>query len=309
MVNRMCMVAIGMLCWVHAQAAPGELPCPSGWLSVRAMVTRVSPPGAELARRPAGGLASVPLAVGGVLCEGDALLFASGAEDAQVELYEASKLVTWVGRRGPYTVPSGLKAKFGAASAYLSAAFESAGELGPPPTRPNPTAARGNSSKSAASPIREVKHLRDLPRQRLANGARPTVAWLGGIAPYSCQALSEDGVALWSQSDIAAGWCTYPADLMRAARLVVRDAQGRSAGWNITVATRDELPRPGWVQREFATLGATEMVAWAIWIWQNAGPEWRLQAVAMLGSAAQSEWLASYFLDSVLAEVPVVAPL
>lgn len=309
--KRMCAVTVGLLCWGHAPSAlagAGELPCPSGWLSVRAMVTRVSPPRAELVRRTAGSQASVPIAVGGVLCEGDALLFASAAEDVQVELYEAGKLVTWAGHRGPYTVPSGLKASLGAAAAYLSAVFEGASELGPPPMRPNPTAARGDGSTAAASPIQAVKHLRDLPRQRLAHGARPTVAWLGGVGPYTCQALGEDGDALWSHRDIAAGWCTYPPDLTRSTRLVVRDAQGRSAGWNIAAAMRDELPRPAWVARDAATPAAPELAAWAIWIWQNAGPEWRLQAVAMLGTAAQSEWLASYFLDSVLAEVPVVAP-
>ena len=77
--TRLCALALLM----HARALPAAAapnpPCPQGWLGIQAMVTRVSPANASLARLPAGGRAMVPLSLGGVLCEGDTLEFAAGS--------------------------------------------------------------------------------------------------------------------------------------------------------------------------------------------------------------------------------------
>lgn len=293
-------------------AAAAGAPCPGGLFSIRAMVTRVQPADASLFRRAAAGGAPVPLAVGGVLCEGDALEFGPVAPTT-VEIYEAGEVVTLDGRRGPYRVRSGARAVLAAASAYIGSAFGGLGDLALPQDRPRPTASRGDAAdaEGASAPIRPVRPLRDLPRQRLSVEARPVLAWTGGTPPYACQALDADAEVRWSAGGLQTGWCGADADPAHTARLVVRDARGSSAGWNVQPAAADAVPRPPWLSGPAApdaALSSADRTAWAIWLWQSAGPEWRLQAVAMLDAQAGREWLARYFLDSVLGELPLLEP-
>lgn len=306
--TRLCALALLM----HASALPAVAapnpPCPQGWLGIQAQVTRVSPASTSLGRLPAGARAVVPLSIGGVLCEGDTLQFPTGSGDVVVDLYEAGRIVSVEARKGPYKVMDGVRAKVSAAAAYINAALEGIGELGLPQSRPQPTASRGGATAETSSPIRAVKPLRDLPRQRLTPDVRPIVGWLGGAGPYACLALDDDGEPLWNQPGIDTGWCNYATDLARAKRLIVRDAQGRSAGWNVAPASAEDVPRPPWVAVDAIKLSHADSTAWGIWLWQSAGPEWRLQAIGMLDAASKSEWLARYFVDSVLGEVPVLAP-
>jgi hypothetical protein len=291
----------------HAAAAPGATACDQGWLGVQAMVARVSPVGTRLLRRPAGGQTAVPLAVNGVLCGGDTLEFASPQAPATVELYQAGGMVTRSAQQGPYTVPIGVRAMFSAAAAFLGAALEGAGELGAPPSRPQVTASRGEAGAPAEStPIRSIKPLRDLPRQRIAADSRPIVGWRGGAAPYTCRALSPDGEAVWGSEHLNAAWCNFALGGAPVGRLQVRDAQGRSAGWNVDLVAPGDVPRPSWLPNGANVVSDADTTAWALWLWQQGGAEWRLQALAMLNGVAGREWAASLLLDNVLAETPVV---
>lgn len=305
---RLCALALLM----HAPALPAAAapnpPCPQGWLGIQAQVTRVSPASASLGRLPAGAHSVVPLSIGGVLCEGDTLQFPAESGDAVVEIYEAGRIVSVDARKGPYKLKDGVRAKLSAAAAYINAALEGVGDLGLPQSRPQPTASRGAAAAEASSPIRAVKPMRDLPRQRLSPDVRPVVGWLGGAGPYACLALDDDGEPLWKHAGIDNGWCNYATDLARARRLIVRDAQGRSAGWNVAPASAEDVPRPPWLAAGATGLSQADSTAWGIWLWQSAGPEWRLQAIGMLDAASKSEWLARYFVDSVLGEAPVLAP-
>ena len=290
-------------------ATAGEPACPRGWFGIQAMVTRIDPSTGKVGKRPVGGR-SADVVVNGVLCEGETLLFPKGSEKVVVELYEAGRVVIVDARQEPYTIRGGASEVLSAALAYVATAFEGALGLGLPPSRPQPTASRGKDAPEAASTrqIQAILHLRNLPRQRITDGTRPVVAWREGAGPYACQALSDGTAVLWARTDLDAGWCEFGADMQRTARLVVRDARGRSAGWNVVRAVWTEVPRPEWIALGTPVVSSADLTAWAIWIWEKAGPQWRLQSLGMLNAEASSEWLASYFLDSVLAETPLLAP-
>jgi hypothetical protein len=292
-----------------ALAAAPEPPCPRGWFGVQAIVTRINPANADVRLRSARGNSSV-LGVNMTLCEGDTILFPNGSDGTVVELYKTGEMVQAEASKGPYTIKGGTREASRAARAYLDAALDAVFNLGAPPPRPNPTASRGNgaSAAAAAEPIRTILHLRNLPRQRITADTHPVVGWRGGIAPYACQALNEGAEVTWAQADLGVGWCEFGAGLDHAARLVVRDAAGRSAGWNVAVVAWPNVPRPEWVPRNMSDLSSADMTAWAIWIWQTAGPEWRLQSLGMLNRVGRTEWLANYFVDSVLAEMPPLRP-
>ncbi|MNH42218.1 hypothetical protein D3C79_1038740 [compost metagenome] len=66
------------------------------------------------------------------------------------------------------------------------------------------------------------------------------------------------------------------------------------------------LPRPDWVSAGTPVLDLEHRAAWAIWLWREGGPAWRLQALAMLNETRQN-WLAGWLLAGILAETPQVA--
>jgi hypothetical protein len=298
-----------ILLWtcLPALAVAGGAPCPGGLFSIQAMVTRVQPADSVLFRIPSAGGAPVALIAGGILCEGDMLEFGPVASGVKVEIYEAGQVITVDGGLGAYRVKSGARAVLAAASAYIATALGGVGDLAMPQDRPRPTAARGGEADEAA-PIRPIRTLRDLPRQRLSTEARPVLAWTGGVPPYACQVLDAETEVRWAAGGIESGWCKAETGEASAARLIVRDARGRSAGWNVRAAAPAEVPRPAWLPGAVVTLSSADRTAWAIWLWQDGGPEWRLQAVAMLDAQARDEWLARYFLDGVLGELPLLQP-
>ena len=296
-------------CWIPAPAAPKEEPCRRGWFGVQAIVTRISPASATVQKLSAQGYSS-KIAVNFALCDGDTIVFPDGGDGTVVELYKTGEVVHVEASKGPYAIKGGARATIRAATAYVDAAFEALLNLGPPPPRPNPTASRGTGASALAAEehIQAILNLRNLPRQRVTADAHPIIGWRGGIAPYACQVLNDSSEVVWTLANLGAGWCEFGASLGPAVRLVVRDAGGRSVGWNVATVPWLDVPRPEWVPVETSMLPSADRTAWAIWIWQRAGPEWRLQSLGMLNKAARVEWLANYFVDSVLAEVPPLKP-
>jgi hypothetical protein len=116
------------------------------------------------------------------------------------------------------------------------------------------------------------------------------------------------GDVIVNTSGIEAGWCEF-GKLDGAVRLRVRDANRRSEGWNVTLVSWSDVPRPDWLAASATpNIASGDLTAWGIWLWSQHGAEWRMQSMAMLNSASRREWLAQYFLDHILAETPLVQP-
>lgn len=270
-------------------------PC-NGWLSISAQVVRITPPSGDVRKRPA-----IAVRESDVLCEGDTLLIPAGAS---VDLYEAGRTVT---RTGEYTIRGGATALTGKAAEYVKLALALIDPERPVP-RPTSTSVRGSQEAGTdRGAILAIAPLRDLPRQNIAEGVRPIAAWRDGTPEFRCEALNEDVEVIGNNESVTNAWCRYAALPAAAARLRVRDARHRSIGWNVRRVSWHDVPRPNWIGPDVgASLPSQEKTAWAIWLWQNADAGWRMQSLAMLDEASQTQWLAGYFVDHILAESPPV---
>ncbi|MHC6225145.1 hypothetical protein ACYU03_10335 [Pseudomonas sp. X10] len=309
MIRSMPATALALACTlgtpqVLAQQPPS--PCPDGWLSIRARVNQLTPTNARLSIDRASSQTHAPVTVGSVLCEGDTLLFEPGQENTQVELFEAGRLFIWEGQRGPYSVPSGTKARLNAVAAYLNAAFAGANDLGPTLQRANPTHGRGGGA-SNNEVMRAITPLRDLPRQALVIGTRTVTGWHNGSGPWRCNWLDSDSQVLLRGEAIHAAHCRTSPAPANVAALETEDAQGATLIWPVEEVSATALPRPEWVPPGTPVLDAETRAAWAVWLWREGGAAWRLQAVAMLNET-RDVWLAGWLLAGILAENPQVVP-
>lgn len=288
-------------------AAGAEPACEQGWLLVQAQVANVSPAGAR-AERLTPNRKRRQVHAGDLLCNGDTLIV---PKDATVELNLAGRAVVVGGDKPSYVVEGGMASRRAAISEYLRLALGTIGSLPPPEERPQPTHGRGGESPGTgnALPLKPILYLDELPRQRLTPDLPVVVAWRNGDAPFSCETSDANDKIIWKSPPLAALSCQVGTRAGSAARLVVRDARQRTEGWNLAPEQWSAVPRPDWIGASGGLrMASGDLSAWAIWLWQNGGEEWRLQALGMLNAAARNEWLASYFLDQALAEVPPLPP-
>jgi hypothetical protein len=291
--------------WMVMCIALGAIPawavdvsCKEGWFGVKAQIVRIDPAGQKVFRRR-GSEPDAPVGVDDTLCAGDVLRLPN--EVKSIDYYEGGRTVHLTER----TYTAGGTGSFGGkAGEYVKLLMGSVAVLSPPPPRPAATSSRGTVAVQAG-PAQAILPLKDLPRQHIAIGLSTYVSWRDGHAPYACEVTDESADPLWKGTATEQGWCTIPVENRAAARLSVRDADRRALGWNVQVVQWTDVPRPKWIDGLAASqLPAAQTTAWALWLWREAAPEWRLQALGMLGSAAKNEWLAGYFLDGVLNESP-----
>lgn len=302
--HRFCaFVLAGMIADV---ALAAESSCAGGWFGARAQITRIHPAGGTVISRTASGTER-RVGVDAVLCAGDVLVVPAGVRSAEV--YDGSKS-SQVTEGGTLRLASDRQTVVGRAAEFVRLLMDSATSVSAPPPRPAATSSRGSGSKPAEpSPIQPILPLRDLPRQRLTAGLSVPLGWRDGAEPYECHVMDELAESLAATSEGRKGWCAARVDRPQIARLVVRDAHRRSVGWNVAIVPWKEVPRPEWIDREAAAgLDSPSLTAWALWLWRSGSPQWRLQALAMLNSVVDKEWLAGYFVDSVLAETPPIRP-
>jgi hypothetical protein len=280
--------------------------CPAGLFGVVAQIVRVDPPGTMLSKRLVSGR-DEPVGTNGVICAGESLDVSDKGGLRSVEVY--------TGGRKEVLKPDvrfqrerGLLAHTASALNFLSDLIGGVAAIKPPPSVPVPTAVRGaESTAPAATVVRALRGLRE-PQQKLVMGLAPVLGWRGGSGPYRCLALSDaaEEVASAVQPGTAS-WCAIEGDVSRAALLQVRDDFGKRESWNVTFVEEADVPRPAWLGST-QRLAHADRTAWAVWLWKDAGPEWRLTALAMLHRLAPVEWVAGYARDSLLSESDTFAP-
>jgi hypothetical protein len=292
---------------LHAVYAAGE--CSGGVFGIAAQVVRIVPVDGALFKRTVDG-DDVRIGLDGLICSGDSLQLLAGGPVIKVDLYVR-------GQRQTLTPPDRfVSSRGGLASAsqaltFLADAIGGTASIKAPPEIPGPTATRGASAgpPSPALQIRTMRLLEELPRQNVTPDVMPLLSWREGAAPYACEAVSSEGDVVWkSPQPVTASWCELAPALGRSAQWLVRDARGRTSTWNIRFVERSTLPVPPWLGQRGERLASADHTAWAWWLWKNAGPAWRLQALAMLHEAAPEEWIAGYLRDQVLAESAAYSP-
>jgi hypothetical protein len=296
------LVALLGLCTAPTAFGDQANTCPGGWLSVQAEILRILPANTKLERRS--GSHSDKVGVDAVLCAGDVLIV---PDKTTVEIYEAGRTST---HSSNYTVKASSGALASKAAQYLKVALSLVNPQ-PPAARPTSTSIRGFSPSAAAGAagLFATNSLRDLPKQSLVANLSPITSWRDGAPTFRCDVVDDDLNVLWSSEELNRTWCEYGKLPGQAARLRVHDLRRRSLGWNISVVEWPQVPRPEWVAGTAnASLPIPDLSAWGIWLWENGGTPWRMQSLAMLNKASDSQWLARYFLDHVLDESPPIRP-
>lgn len=293
-----------------AQVGPSG--CADGWFAIQARIISLAPPTARLFKSRGGSLATTPVAPGAFLCAGESLVFDPSGGPASVELLEAGKVTRVDSTKRQYTVRGDLAASAAGVGAFLDTLLSGARLLGSPTPRGQVNGARGIPgapvNASAISQASAIEPLKSLPRQKLAIDSDTVVGWLDGVGPFKCETRDDDNVAQWSSAPVGVQWCKVPIRSRQTVRVAVREAGGRSTGWQVQVVDATEIPRPPPAIRTGKDRSANDTTAWAIWLWQKGGPEWRLQALGLAASVENDVFLARHFVDSVLAEIPLVSP-
>lgn len=294
-----CLLAL-LLPAAKISAAPAD--CAGGIFGVRAQVVRIVPPGAPVVKHAAN-QTSIPLKLDDVVCSGETVVV-DGDRVRTVELYVNGRRVVVEPNR-PYTAPGGVRAVAKEMLTFVSDLIVGTNPLAAPSAIPSPTSTRGGEEE----PFRQTNLLRGLPAQRMAREEAALLSWRGGEGPYVCEARNESGTTVSrTQLSDTTSWCKVGLTDARTITLTAKDARGGSVTWTVTPAASNEIPRPAWVGSNTTALSDEERTAWALWLWKEGGPAWRLQALGMFDRLAPGTWLAAYVRDGVLADSKKLTP-
>ena len=294
----------GLAAALASSAAFGvEAPCSGGWFSVRAELVRTMPASASVFRLETSGKQS-ELFDGQLLCEGDTLVVEPPLQ--YIEVRQGSRVFQVPVAEHRWTVPHGVAVAGAAAAEYVRLAMATLTVFSPPPSRPKATSVRG-PEEGAPAPPRAIRFIDGGEHERLTADRPAIVAWSGGTPPFACVG---DTASSTPTDAGTARWCEFRAPLARQAGSIGMSASdGKAIRWKIEKRAWRDVPRPDWVAHsEAPPASAIDELAWALWLWQHAPADWRLQSLSMLDDAARSEWLAGYVLDLTLNEAPPTLP-
>jgi hypothetical protein len=303
MLRRWCVAlgALGVVTHPAVVAAPAD--CPGGLLGVAAQIVSVQPEGAALMRTTAENQ-KVQAVAGQHLCHGESVAVPPAGQPVSAVLHVGGQ--RRVLERGQSFAAAAASAALNAqAVALLDSLQLPDGGLRIAPDVPEPRLVRsaGEGATGPALQLTTLRTLRSLPRQALTGDVAPVLAWREGVGPYTCNIVSVQGDVITSRSaDERSSWCALPAGQTNATQLLVRESRGPSVTWNVRWVDWADVPRPPTLPSLSPTASAADRAAWALWLWREAPPAWRLQGLAMLHQLAPQAWLAGYARDLILAD-------
>ena len=242
------------------------------------------------------------------MCVGESVVLAKNSPVKRVELYVGWRR-EWVTPDHPFHNTGGVVSAAQQSIGFASRVLGLAKDVRAPPV-PTTTAARGGADDAPSRPLRTLRALSDLPTQRLTSDVAPVLAWREGSLPYRCEARNDRGdtVASAAAPDTHDAWCAFDRNAGGTVQLLVIDADSAQQSWDVGPARWTDVPKPAWLASDARGLAPGDRIAWALWLWKSAGPEWRIQALAMLNQLAPTTWAAGYARDCILAEMPNLTP-
>jgi hypothetical protein len=286
-----------------ASAAPD---CTGSWLNAHSTVLRVVPESATVNRLASGGRPGRPLQRADTLCNGDVLRFPTESLNAIVEVYRGGAIEVLDSRVSGVSLGTASPAALEAASRFVNSLLAGIQSFSPP-TVPVHAVRHDGQGDQLRGPALLVASAAG--EQLLAEGQQLTLTWLSGVPPYRCELLDDAGNVLRAAPGVQERRCQLmlpePGTRVRA---VVSDGAQRSVGWLIRIVPVTSVDRPEWVAASHAFEHSTTDAAWAVWLWRHGGAKWRLQSLSMASTLSASSFLASHFVRSVEADVPVVVP-
>lgn len=299
--GRVALGALGLVTSLGVVASPAD--CPGGLLGIAAQIVSVQPEGAALMRTTAEDQ-KVQAVAGQHLCHGESVAVPPAGLAVSAVLHVGGQ--RRVLERGQSFSAAAASAALNAqAVALLDSLQLPDGGLRIAPDVPEPRLVRsaGEGATGPALQLTTLRTLRSLPRQALTEDVAPVLAWREGVGPYTCNVVSVQGDVITSRSaDERSSWCVLPAGQTNATQLLVRESRGPSVTWNVRWVDWADVPRPPTLPSLSPTASAADRAAWALWLWREAPPAWRLQGLAMLHQLAPQAWLAGYARDLILAD-------
>jgi hypothetical protein len=274
-------------------------PCEGDWFDVQAQVILIEPVGSTLEKRSTKGIVSY-LEANDVICSGDLVALPPHGSPTRVVLYQSGRsIILLPGQSFANTVT--LRRYSANAARFVRELMSGIGALKPAPGRPVETVTRGGGSK-----LRVTNPLDTGALQRLTLDMPIVSTWRDGLPPFTCSALTSAGRVIAQTAVQQDAWCSLTGRLRNANTFVIRDAASAVLSWKIEKVSWKDVPRPEWLSRRPV---AEEKVAWALWLWVEGGPAWRLQALSMLSEGSSSQFLAAYMRDNILADSQLIKSL
>lgn len=303
MLRRWCVAlgALGVATHPAVVAAPAD--CPGGLLGVAAQIVTIEPQGAALLRTNVKDQ-KVQAVAGQHLCHGESVAVPAAGQAVSAVLHAGGQRRV-LERGQSFSAVATSTVPNVQAVALLDSLQLPDGGLRIAPDVPEPRLVRsgGEGATGPALQLTTLRTLRSLPRQALTEDVAPVLAWREGVGPYTCNIVSVQGDVITSRSaDERSSWCALPAGQTNATQLLVRESRGPSVTWNVRWVDWADVPRPRTLPSLSPTASAADRAAWALWLWREAPPAWRLQGLAMLHQLAPQAWLAGYARDLILAD-------
>jgi hypothetical protein len=292
-------VVAGLLC---SSAVGAEAPCESGWLHVRASIVTTIPKSAPVYRVGKSGKRSEVIDPP-LLCEGDTLILEPPLRF--VEVLQGGNIQKVEVSARQWTVPHGPAVASAAIAAQVGRLMDLMTVFSTPVRRPAHTGAR---SPGAETTPRAVGFLDRHGVAYLTGDRAAIVAWKGGEPPFACTADTTPPQVAGVGNE---RWCEFSGTTISrgAGSIGMSAGDGQTVTWKIERRDWRNVPRPYWIpSMDNGPDIPFDEFAWAVWLWREGPPEWRLQSLSMLNSAAGSEYLAGYLLNLTLNDTPPLPP-
>jgi hypothetical protein len=140
--------------------------------------------------------------------------------------------------------------------------------------------------------------------QRIPGSAKEIIlAWQPiGAAPRCALRSAEGGVE--ASPAAAESWCALRAPDGMTDAVVSIDGVNPAASiqWKVVRAADADVPRPAWLNSHSrGAISKVDRAVWGLWLYREAGTEWRLAGLSMLVANRSTSWATARATRSMLA--------
>ncbi|HEY1313674.1 MAG TPA: hypothetical protein VGE92_07345 [Steroidobacteraceae bacterium] len=273
---------------LSSTGAIGAASCNQSPLKISASIEFINPDNATLTVRHAG-VADRQARVGDCLIAGDRVIVPATVKLAKV--FTNERLIRLQPDTPPYVVTGGMVRIASQAATYLAAVVHALSSE-PAPDLPNATASR-SFADPPLSALRAIAGLNVASTQRIPGSvAQIILAWQPlGAAPRCALESAAGGIE--ASPGAEESWCALRApDGMTEAVVSIDGANpAASIQWKVVRAADADVPRPAWLDPDSrGALSNADRAVWGLWLYREAGTEWRLAGLSMLVANRSTSW-------------------
>jgi hypothetical protein len=291
--------------WLASAGAMAAASCNRSPLKISASIEFINPDDATLTVRHAG-MADRRARVGDCLIAGDLVIVPATVKLAKV--FTNERLIRLQADTPPYRVTGGMMRIADQAATYLASVVHALSSE-PAPDLPSATASR-SFGDPPANPLRAIAGLNVAGTQRIPGSVEQiVVAWQPIAAAPHCAlrtarvAVEASPAGVEASPAAAESWCALRVPDGMTEGIVSIDATDPSASiqWKVVRAADGDVPRPPWLERDSGEPSKAERAVWGLWLYREAGPEWRLAGLSMLAADRAASWATARAMRAIIA--------